>query len=362
MNISSLFAGMVACAAAVVIVSGCGTVGPAPVNFTPSNPPPSGVLPTPAPKWLYVDHYGTLYEYALPLSKGAKPKRILPEWPGLAVPPVIAVDPYGHVALGSPRSLRIFHPPITSFAPSNAELQLKLTPAITGIGVSGADLVDMAYDPNDNLWLLNNLNAGISELRTPISKQSVAALTIGFGAPGSKTAGFTTLIKASFDVNAALYVYAASSTRARLFKMSFPYARPPGSLGINLDQAVFVDSSQWLPTAPNQPSLLLGQYLGQLHSPKPGSPPSPPVNVLGQFPQPLQPVQGLFPDEHVNTIVGALAADPQRGSLYALSQQNGELDVYTIPMRKGAKPTLTFPCLDGISSCGGKPQHLFVAP
>ena len=187
------------------------------------------------------------------------------------------------MALASSRSVRIFHPPITSFDPKKAKLEIKLTPAITEIGVSGADLIDMAYDPNDNLWLLNNLGAEISELRTPLTKDMVAALTIGFGAPGSKTAGFTTLVKASFDVNAALYVYAASSVRSRLFKMSFPYARQPGSLGINLNQAVFVDSSQWLPTAPNQPSLLFGQYLGQLSSPKPGSPPSPPVNVMGEF-------------------------------------------------------------------------------
>jgi len=144
--------------------------------------------------------------------------------------------------------------------------------------------------------------------------------------------------------------------------MSFPYARQPGSLGINLNQAVLVDSSQWLPTAPNQPSLLLGQYLGQLSSPKPGSPPSPPVNVMGEFVQPLDPVQGLFPNQHVDTIVGALAADPQRSVVYGLSAQNGELAVYGIPMQTGAKSKLTLPCLSAPSACGEKPEHLFLAP
>jgi len=360
MKCSSLFAAIAGAAVAAAIVSGCGiTSGPAPI-VNASIPPV--LLPTPAPNLLYVDHYGTLYVYQLPLTKGAKPKRTLQEWPGLAVPPGIAVDPYGVVALASSRSVRIFHPPIRSFDPKNAKLEIKLTPAITEIGVSGADLVDMAYDPNDNLWLLNNLGAEISELRTPLRKDMVSALTIGFGAPGSKTAGFTTLIKASFDVNAALYVYAASSARSRLFKMSFPYARQPGSLGINLNQAVLVDSSQWLPTASNQPSLLLGQYLGQLSSPKPGSPPSPPVNVMGEFVQPLDPVQGLFPNQHVDTIVGALAADPQRSVVYGLSAQNGELDVYGIPMQTGAKSKLTLPCLSAPSACGEKPEHLFLAP
>lgn len=360
MKCSSLFTAVMAAGAAAVAISGCGiTSGPAPI-INASLPPI--LQPTPAPHLLYVDHYGTLYVYQLPLTKGAKPKRTLQEWPGLAVPPVMAVDPYGVVALASSRSVRIFRPPITSFDPKKAKLEIKLTPAITEIGVSGADLIDMAYDPNDNLWLLNNLGAEISELRAPLTKDMVAALTIGFGAPGSKTAGFTTLIKASFDVNASLYVYAASSVRSRLFKMSFPYARQPGSLGINLNQAVFVDSSQWLPTAPNQPSLLFGQYLGQLSSPKPGSPPSPPVNVMGEFVQPLDPVQGLFPNQHADTIVGALAADPQRSSLYALTAQTGELDVYGIPMQKGTKPTLTLPCLGVPTDCSEKGEHVFLAP
>ena len=71
---------------------------------------------------------------------------------------------------------------------------------LTYSGGNGLDSASYSYDPNDNLWLLNNLGAEISELRTPLTKDMVSALTIGFGAPGSKTAGFTTLVKASFDV------------------------------------------------------------------------------------------------------------------------------------------------------------------
>ena len=359
MKRSALFVCLMLAAGLGVAISGCnGSTGPAPEGI--SNPPQPTA--TPPANLLYVDHNGTLYQYALPLTSSSKPRRTLTEWPGLGLPPAIAVGPYGDVAVASPKSIRIFHPPIVSLEPSHASLILKLTPAITEVGLSGADLVDMEYDPNDNLWLLNNLGAEITELRTPISKQSVAALSIIFGAPGSKTAGYTTLVQARFDVNAALYVYASASQRSRLFKLSFPYAKPPGSLGINLNQAVFVDSSQWLPTAPNQPSLLMGQYLGQLASPKPGSPPSPPVNVMGEFVQPLDPTQGLFPNQHAATIVGALAADPQRSRVYALTAQTGELDVYGIPMAKGAKPTLTLPCLGVPSDCGEKPEHLFLAP
>ena len=38
------------------------------------------------------------------------------------------------------------------------------------MGPSGADLMDIEYDPNENLWLFNNLGAEITELRSPISK------------------------------------------------------------------------------------------------------------------------------------------------------------------------------------------------
>ena len=114
--------------------------GPAPIGL--SHPP----MPTdtPAAHRLYVDHNGTLYEYALPLAAESKPERTLQEWPGLAVAPAIAVEPYGNVALASTEAIRIFQPPIVSFAPSHVKLSIKLTPAITEVGPFGADLVDMS--------------------------------------------------------------------------------------------------------------------------------------------------------------------------------------------------------------------------
>ena len=359
MKASTIFVTIMAVAGIATAVAGCGGAGgPAPIGI--SQPP----LPTstPAASRLYVDHNGTLYEYALPLAASSKPVRVLPEWPGLAVAPQIAVDAFGNVAVASPQKIRFFRPPIRSFAASNAKLTLTLTPAITEIGLSGADLVDMEYDPNLNLWLLNNLGAEISELRAPITKSSVAALTLAFGAPGSKTAGFTTLVQARFDVNAALYVFASSSTRSRLWKTSFPYARPPSSLGLSLAQADFVDASQWPPAAPNARSLLLGQYFGQLHSPRPGSPPSPPVDVTAQFPQPFDPNVGRFPNAHASAIVGALVADPYRASFYALDAGTGALDVYDLPMAQHATARFELPCLAGPSNCSQKLEHLFLAP
>jgi len=358
MKLSTLFAALVIAGAIATAAAGCSASGPAPLGI--SQPP----LPTstPASRLLYVDHNGTFDEYRLPLATGSKPVRTLQEWPGLAVAPQIAVDPYGNVALASSAKIRFFHPPILSFAPARASLILTLTPAITEIGLSGADLADIEYDPNSNLWLLNNLGAEISELRTPISRSSVAALTITFGAPGSKTAGFTTLVQARFDINAALYVDASSSTRSRLWKIGFPYARPPGSLGLSLAQADFVDATQWPPQAQNQPSLLLGQYFGQLHSPSPGSPPSPPVNVMAQFPQPFDPNVGRFPDAHVAAVVGALVADPYRSSFYTLDAGTGALDVFGLPLPSKAAPKVSLPCLAGPSNCGNKLEHLFLAP
>ncbi len=359
MRISSIFAILVAAGGAVAAISGCGATGPAAVGISNGPPPPTT---TPAARRLYVDHNGTLYQYALPLTPQSKPQRRLREWPGLGFAPQIAVDTFGNVALASSKSIRLFRAPIVSFARKSAGLNLPLTPAITEIGVSGADFVDIEYDPNLNLWLLNNLGGEVSELRAPLSKSSVAAVTIQFGAPGSKTAGFSTLVQARFDVNATLYVYALSAQRGRLFKIGFPYAKPPGSLGINLGQADFVDSSQWLPTAPDQPSLLVGQYFGALASPHPGSPPSPPVNVLGQFPQPLNPQLGLFPDAHVDTIVGALIADPPRSVFYTLDAGDGRLDEYGLPLKGNAKPRLSLPCLGGSGNCSQKSEHLFLAP
>ncbi len=360
MKFSALFLSLMAVAAVTVAISGCGVVS-GPASPPVSQPPPP--TSSPAANSLYVDHNGTFYEYRLPLSPGSKPMRTLTEWAGLGIAPVIAADQYGNVALGSPTELRFFKAPIVSFAPSRAKLRLTLTPAITEVGISGADLVDLEYDPNENLWLFNNLGAEISELRAPISQSSVAALTIGFGAPGSKTAGYTALTQGRFDVNATLYVYASNSNgHARLFKIAFPYAKPPSIVGINLAQSAFVDSSQWPPSAPNAPSLLLGQYFGQLRSPPPGVPPSPPVNVTAQFPQPFNPSVGLFPDAHLSGIAGALAADPNRASFYTLDQSVGTLNAWTLPMINKGSAKVTIPCLAGPTNCSNKSEHLFLAP
>jgi hypothetical protein len=147
-----------------------------------------------------------------------------------------------------------------------------------------------------------------------------------------------------------------------LFKLSFPYAKPPSSLGLDVAQASFVDTSEWPPTARSAPSLLVGQYFGALHSPKPGSPPSPSVNVAAQFPQPFNPSQGRFPEAHVNTLNGALAADPNRFSFYALDAGDGSLNVYDLPMKSNEKPKLSLPCLGGPSNCSQKGEHVFLAP
>lgn len=358
MKLATIFITLAGVAAFAAVVSGCGASGPAPLTIE-QPPPPTA---TPAANLLYVDHNGMLYAYRLPLAQNSKPIKTLTEWPGLGIAPVITVDQYGRFVLGDSSELRFFKPPIESFARSQAYFRLTLTPAITNVGTSGADLIDLEVDPNENLWLFNNLGPEITELRAPIKKTSVAAVTVVFGAPGSKTAGYTSLVQGRFDVNAALYVYASSSSRSRLFKISFPYARPPSTLGIDLAQAAFVDSSEWPPTAPNAPSLLLGQYFGQLQSPKPGSPPSPPVTVTAQFPQPFNPSQGRFPDAHVDTLIGALAPDTYRYSFYTLDAGTGDLDVWGMPLSSNVKPKLTLRCLAGPSNCGHKTEHLFLAP
>ena len=358
MKASSIFALVLVVGGAVLAVSGCGSVGPAPITGGVPVPP----NPTPPANRLYVDHLGTLYSYRLPLSSGSKPFQTLTEWPGLGLTPAIAVGPHGEVAVASPTEIRIFRPPIVSFTPSRAKVSIELNPAITEMGPYGADLVDMEYDPNDNLWLFNDIGAEISELRAPVSKNSIAALTLAFGQPGSKTAGFTFLNQGRFDVNATLYVYASSSARSLLFKLAFPYAKPPSSVGINLAQADFVDTSQYLPTATNPASLLLGQYVGQLRTPKPGSPPSPPVDVMSQFNEPLNPVAGLIPNAHADTIVNALIADPPRERFYATEAATGKLDVYNLPLAGGAKPVFSLPCLGGASLCDEKGAHVFLAP
>lgn len=356
MKLSTSFALFVAVAAAVVAAQGCGSVGPAPTSSAIPFPP----NPTPPAKWAYVDHSGTLYGYRLPLQSSSKPAFALTEWPKDPFPPSIAVGPYGEVAVANSRAIRIFKPPIVSFDPSHAVLVIPLTPAITEIGAYGADLVDMEYDPNDNLWLVNDLGGEISELRPPLSKNMVASLTLAFGQPGSKTSGFTPL-QARFDVNATLYVFASAALRSRLFKDPFPYAKQPSDMGFNLSQADFVDSSQYLPQSKNPASVVLGQYIGQLHSPNPTSPPSPPIDRLAQFNEPLgYNNHGLFPNYVINTIVGALAADAPRQAFYTLDNDNGELNVYPLPLVTHVKPLLSLPC-PTTATCSSQ-EHLFLSP
>ena len=67
MKPASLFVSAMTIAGALLAVSACGggNSGPAPVAIS-SPPLPT---PTPAAHRLYVDHNGTLYEYALPLAR-----------------------------------------------------------------------------------------------------------------------------------------------------------------------------------------------------------------------------------------------------------------------------------------------------
>lgn len=358
MRVRLLFATLIALAGIAVVGSGCGASGPAPVAQLLPEP-----TATPVDRLLYVDHYGTFYEYRLPLTQGSKPFRVLKEWAKLPVPPMITADQYGNVALASTTELRLFKAPIVSFDRSRAKAQITLTPAMTGVGSFGADLSDIEYDPNENLWLFNNLGGlgGITQLRPPITQSSVASAIIIFGAPGTKTAGFTTVVQGRFDINATLYVYASASNTSRLFKVAFPYAKPPGTTGLDLAQAEFVDSSQWPSSARTTPSLMLGEYTGDLRTPKPGAPPSPPVTVAAQFVEPLMPVQGSLPNEHINTNLGAVAADPYRYTFYGLSALDGALEAYQLPMQTNAKPTVSLKCLAGLDNCG-KTEHLFLAP
>jgi hypothetical protein len=340
---------------------GTGASGSQPVGTVYTAGP--GSTPTPAPNILYVDHYGVLYQYSLPLHAGSKPVQSFVESPGAPLPPQIAVDPYGTIAVGTPYDVYVFGRPIKSLDPSHAKVTLKLTPAITEMGPSGADLIDIEYDPNDNLWLFNTLGGEISELTAPIRSNSVAGVTIPFGAPGTKAAGYT-LIQGRFDVGATLYVYAdqAAGDRTALFKIGFPYAKPPTPMGISLGSAYFLDSSQYPPSAPNPNSLLLGQYNGLLHSPPPGSPPPPPVNVMAQFAQPFNIQTGPYPNAIVNTIVGALTVDVNRNAFYTLDNSTGTLSVWTLPLKTNAKPQFTLPCPATSTNCDEKTEHLFLAP
>jgi hypothetical protein len=326
--------------------------------------------PTPPPGHLYVDHNGTFFVYKLPLSPVSKPQRKLLEAPGQSLPPQIAADLFGNVALASPTEIDLFHAPIRSFARNRAYLKIPLTPAITQIGPSGADLADLEFDPNLNLWLVNNYGGGqVSELQAPLHKYGVAAATILFGIPGTKSGPYGELRNARFDVNASIYVYATQpqGQSSVLFKSSFPYAAAPSPVdGLDLAIPDYVDPSQY----PNGPppalaaGVLIGQYNGLLASPAPGKSPPPPVERLAEFDLPLMPVNGVgvFPSAVVNDIASAIVADPARAVFYTLSASDGKLKVYGIPLSTNVAPHFALHCAATATQCNDKPEHLFLAP
>jgi hypothetical protein len=325
--------------------------------------------PTPDPNHLYVDHNGTFSVYALPLDPASKPLRSLPEASPGALPPQIAADQFGNVALATPTQILLYNAPITSFAPKRARMTIPLTPAITQLGASGADLTDLEFDPNENLWLLNNYGGGsVAELQAPLTKYEVASAVIGFGVAGTKTASYGSVRQARFDVNSNLFVYATQTqgSFSLLFKSGFPYDIPPSGVdGLDLSTPDYVDPTQWNNGPPTQLAggLLLGQYNGLLASPAPGHSPPPNSQVLAQFDLPILPVKGVFPSNYVNDVVAALVADPNRSVFYTLRAADGALEVYGIPLSNGAKPHFVIPCAARLASlCSNKPEHLFLAP
>jgi hypothetical protein len=364
MNAFTTRAWLVSIGAALAIAAGCAGLTPGGSTFSPQanvQRPRDFPTPTPAPKHLYVDHYGRFYIYGLPLSASSKPQRVLTEAPDESLPPQIAVSAFGIVALVTPTEIRLYKPPIVSLTRAAAKTIVTLTPAMTEIGPSGADLTDVEFDPLGNLWLFSGLGGEISELRRPINNLTVAGLIIPFGAPGTKTAAYG-VVQGRFDVGDNLYVYGQSATGAMLFKTNFPYSKPLSPTGINVAEADLVDSSQFLPSDPNPTTVILGQYFGPLASPPPQQPPPQPVNVIAQFAEPLNPFLGLFPNAIVNDIVGALAADPPRTVFYTLGAATGRLSVYPLPLTQKAKPKFSIHCLAGVARCDGKTEHLFTAP
>jgi len=349
---------------ALAIAAGCAGVTPATDGFLARSALQRTIIagsPSPPPGHLYVDHYGKFYGYRLPLTVSSKPQLSLVEAPDQSLPPQIAVNAYGLVAIVTPAEIRLFRPPIVSVARSKAKTIVPLTPAMTQIGPSGADLADIEFDPNGNLWLFSALGGEITELRAPVNVKSVASIVIPFGAPGTKTANYG-VVQGRFDVGANLFVYGQSATSATIFKTSFPYARPLSPIGINVAQADFVDSSQFLTSYSNPVTVILGQYFGPLASPPPQQPPPQPVNVIAQFAEPLNPMLGLFPNATSNDVVGALTADAPRTVFYTLAASNGRLSVYPLPLVRNAKPKLSLACLAGVAHCDGKSEHLFLAP
>lgn len=366
MRLSSIFSGLFVVAGALLAVVGCGGGGSgylAP-GAAGSNPSPT---PTAAARYLYAVRAGQVSVYTLPLKANEKPLHVIDETPGQPTQSLsIAVDIFGHVAIASTTDVRLFNPPITSFAPSKAKLTIPLTQAITPIGSTGADLVDLEFDPNLDLWFFS-ATGDITELQAPLTRQSVARADIVFGAPGSKTAGYSSIVQGRFDISNTLYVLANNpNTGALLFKIGYPYGKPPsGFYGLNLSQAAFVDGSEWTygPPPGAGTGVVLGQYFGALKGVPPLKPTPPPVNVLAQFTEPIIPqLTGVFPTASVKAIVGALAADPPRNLFYTIDAADGRLNAYSIPLTNNAKPKITLACTSGPSICNGKLEHLFLAP
>ena len=358
-----LFLSLIAAAVIAAASSGCGASGPAPEGASGPPVPPNG---TPAPNLLYVDHNGTFYIYRLPLAQGSKPERTLTEWPGLTVAPVIAADQFGNVAVASPNELRLFQAPIRSFAPSRAKLRLKLTPAITAIGTSGdAALVDLEYDPNGNLWLFNNVGPGITELRAPVTQVERrgdlhslrrSRLEDGrFHVADSRTlrhqrdalrlreqhrgTAARTLVQVRLSVRQAARIAWHQSGPSRLRGLK-PVAADGGKRAVALARTVYRRAA----LAQTGRTAFAARQRDQ------------PVRAA------IQSGPGLFPNEHANTIVGALAADTYRYSFYTLDAGDGALDVWDLPMRSNAKAKLSLPCLAGQGNCGEKGEHVFLAP
>ena len=157
--------------------------------------------PTPTPGHLYVDHNGTFSIYALPLTRLRNLKERCRKQRARCCrrrsPPTCSGTSR------SPRRLRStsFTRRFVRLRRNRAYLKIPLTPAITQIGPSGADLADIEFDPNLNLWLVNNYGGGaVSELQRPLHKYAVAAATIFFGVPGTKAGPYGSLRNARFDV------------------------------------------------------------------------------------------------------------------------------------------------------------------
>ncbi|HTX60333.1 MAG TPA: hypothetical protein VMH02_11765 [Verrucomicrobiae bacterium] len=354
----------------VAIAAGCAaptSTMPAPLHGTaPSIAHFVFATNTPAPNHLYLDHNGIFFEYRLPLRANAKPIVAASEEPGAQIPPVMTADQFGRVAIATPTELLFFRPPITSFAPSKAYLTISLTPAITEIGQSGAVLADVEWDPNENFWLLNNIGGEVTMLPWPLSKRSVATVSIAFGQPGTKTAAYTVLSSARFDVNATLYVLAtAPGSGSMLFKSSYPYAKAPSPVqDLDLSVPDFVDPSQF----PNGPPIsisdgvLYGQYLGPLYAPPPQRPPPVPVDALAQFSQPFVPNPNVYPDATIDVLAGALVADANRGRLYVLDASDGSLRVYPMPFANHQRAIQRLRCPAPSADCDDAPEHVFLAP